>query len=80
MSTYVSQLPDAHPTLEKSLSRFWREADISFPWAFHLHLYCHDHGGNNLSEPRRTWMRERHGEAAESLRAATRMALAAVGR
>lgn len=79
MSRDVWRLPDGHNRLEKAMSAFWHKEEVPFPWSFNLYLYCcngagaHSHG--NETETRKMWMRERHGEAAESLRAATRMAL-----
>lgn len=71
-------LPDGSPLLEKSFSNFWREAEIPFPWSLCLSLAVvtlHQKGRKRFAENREHWMRERHGEAAETLRAATRAAL-----
>ena len=78
----ISHLPDGHRRLEHAMSSFWMQNGIEFPWSFNLYLYCcngagvHCHG----NETRKTWMRERHGEAAESLRASTRAAFMREGR
>lgn len=66
MSRDVWRLPDGHKRLEKAMSAFWHKEEVPFPWSFNLSLYC---------GTRKIWTKERHGEAAESLRAATRMAL-----
>lgn len=77
MSREVWLLPDGHNRLEKAMSAFWHRGEVPFPWSFNCYLYCCDGSGVHChgNETRKTWMRERHGEAAESLRAATRMAL-----
>ena len=82
MSKKISHLPDGNIRLEKAMARFWRSEEIPFPYAFHLNLTAvsYNQRGEKLSENRIVWMRERHGEGANALRAATRTAFAAVGR
>lgn len=78
----ISHLPDGAKPLEKAMSRFWYAEEIPFPWAFGLHLACVSlqQRKRRFNESREHWMRERHGEAAEALRAATRTAFVALGR
>lgn len=77
MSRDVWRLPDGHNRLGKAMSAFWYKEEVPFPWSFNLYLYCRNGAGVHCygNESRKTWMSKRHGEAAESLRAATRMAL-----
>lgn len=81
-SNKISHLPDGHPKLERAMSCLWRQNDVEFPWSFKLVLCVNDMNrfGRMVKDSRKHWMRERHGEAAESLRSATRTALACVGR
>lgn len=69
----ILALPDGHPRLESVIARFMRKAKNEFPWAFHLHLSAVS--GKKFPENRELWMRERHGEAVLSDRAAIRAAL-----
>lgn len=78
----ISHLPDGHRRLEHAMSSFWMQNGIEFPWSFNLYLYCCNGAGVHCygNDSRKTWMRERHGEAAESLRASTRAAFMREGR
>jgi len=78
----VSNLPDGEPALERAMGRFWKNNEIEFPWSFNLHLCVNDMNrfGRVVTDSRKHWMRERHGEAAKILRSATRIALACNGR
>lgn len=82
MATKVSHLPDGTARLEKCLARFWEQNEVEFPWSFNLVLHSWGVVQKRIQDApqRRAWMTERHGEAANSLRAATREALARVGR
>lgn len=82
MERKISHLPDGHKRLERSMSTFWIENEISCPWSFNLYLYCCNGAGVHCrgNASRKTWMLQRHGEAAESLRAATRTAFIRTGR
>lgn len=82
MARKISHLHDGHKRLERSMSTFWIENGISCPWPFNLYLYCCNGAGVHCygNDSRKTWMRKRHGEAAESLRAATRAAFMRTGR
>ena len=82
MSKKISHLPAGNIRLEKAMARFWKSEEIPFPYAFHLYLTAmsFNQRGEKLSENRMAWMRERHGEGAKTLRAATRTAFAAVER
>jgi|GEM_PF-3252744 len=81
-SNKISHLPDGHPKLERAMSDLWRQDKIEFPWSFNLVLCVNDMNrfGRVVKDSRKYWMRQRHGEGAESLRSATRTALACVGR
>lgn len=76
MKRKISHLPNGNRRLEHAMSSFWIQNGISIPWSYNLYLYCcngacaHCYGNAN----RKLWMRQRHGEAAEALRAATRAA------
>lgn len=48
MARKISHLHDGHKRLERSMSTFWIENGISFPWSFNLYLYCCNGAGVHI--------------------------------